>query len=209
MKTIILKPNHKYLSKLYLQLSILFALWLMASGAFAALMAGEPDVGPSGARQIMFIAFLIGLATWLPGMALAAPYYRSLSYEIHEDEVIVRAGIITRSIKHVPYRTVTNLTIKRGLFDRYLFNLGTLDIQTAGMSGSTGAEESLAGLTDVEAVYDVVVEELRRFRGAMGPTATELTGSPVSRPPISKGTDLTVEAILNELQAIRHAVETK
>jgi uncharacterized membrane protein YdbT with pleckstrin-like domain len=113
-----------------------------------------------------------------------------------EDEVIVHVGIITHSIKHVPYRTVTNITIKRDIFDRWFFKLGSLSIQTAGMSGQTGAEENLVGLENVQEVYEMVVTELRRFRGAMPPT-TGQEGEPPD------GT----AALLAEVQAIRQLLE--
>ena len=41
------------------------------------------------------------------------------------------------------------------------------------MSGQTGAEESLVGLENVQEVYELVVTELRRFRGAMSPTTVQ------------------------------------
>ncbi len=126
---------------------------------------------------------------------------RSLSYEIQDDEVVVRVGIITQAVKHVPYRTVTNLTIKRGLLDRWLFDIGTLNIQTAGMSGTTGAEESLVGLPNVQEVYEIVATELRRFRGGMAPTAAEVESEPGTAPTHELG------AILAEVRAIRQALE--
>ena len=134
-------------------------------------------------------------------MLLTGPYYRSLSYEIQDDEVIVHVGILTKSVKHVPYRTVTNLTVKRDILDRWLFGLGTLNIQTAGMSGQTGAEERLVGLTNVQEVYEMVVTELRRFRGGMAPTAAEAESASavVSADALS--------AILAEVRAIRQALE--
>jgi hypothetical protein len=46
-----------------------------------------------------------------------------------------------------------NVGKKRDILDRWLFGLGTLNIQTAGMSGLTGAEESLVGLPNVQEVY--------------------------------------------------------
>ena len=104
-------------------------------------------------------------------MILSIPYFRSLRYEILEDEVIVHVGIITHSVKHVPYRTVTNITVKRDILDRWFFNLGSLNIQTAGMSGQSGAEEKLVGMENIQEIYESVVSELRRFRGAMPPTA--------------------------------------
>jgi uncharacterized membrane protein YdbT with pleckstrin-like domain len=126
-------------------------------------------------------------------MIMSVFYYRSLSYEIQDDEIIVRVGIVTKSVKHVPYRTVTNITIKRGILDR-AFNIGTLAIQTAGMSGTSGAEQSLVGLVDVQSVYDDVVVKLRQFRGAMSPTGA--AEEPATEDPV-----------LEELRAIRRALE--
>lgn len=105
----------------------------------------------------------------IPWLLLIPAYSRSLTYEIQDDEVIVRVGIITKSVKHVPYRTVTNLEVKRDPFDR-LLGLGTLKVQTAGMSGQTGAEESLVGLPNYVEIYETVAATLRRFRQVMAPT---------------------------------------
>jgi uncharacterized membrane protein YdbT with pleckstrin-like domain len=131
-------------------------------------------------------------------MILSVPYFRSLRYEILEDEVIVHVGIITHSVKHVPYRTVTNITIRRDIFDRWFFNLGSLNIQTAGMSGQSGAEEKLVGLKNVQEVYEIVVTELRRFRGAMSPTSVQ------EELPADSSASL-----IEEVKAIRQLLEQK
>ena len=108
----------------------------------------------------------------------------------------MHVGILTHSVKHVPYRTVTNITVKRDILDRWFFNLGSLSIQTAGMSGQSGAEENLVGLENVQEVYEIVVSELRRFRGAMPPTT-------VQEEPLTNGS----KALLAEVQAIRELLE--
>jgi putative membrane protein len=141
-------------------------------------------------------------AAWLLAMLLAGPYYRSLRYEIEADEVVVRAGIWTKSVKHVPYRTVTNITVKRDVLDR-LLGLGTLTIQTAGMSGTKGAEESLVGLGEVAEVYTSVAQELRRFRGAMSPTQSEMESA------APDGQEFSLGAILTEIRAIRQTLEAR
>ena len=82
-----------------------------------------------------------------------------------------------------------------------MFGIGTLNIQTAGMSGTTGAEESLEGLDNVQEVYDIVATELRRFRGSMAPTAADVEGEAVAASPDA------LSAILTEVRAIRHALE--
>jgi len=199
MQTKTFKPNPRYLGKLRLVITIV-ALLILAGGALTGwLMSFDKSIGASGFRIVVIVTAILDAIWWVPAMLLTGPYYRSLSYEIQDDEVIVRVGIWTRSVKHVPYRTVTNLTVKRDILDRWLFGLGTLNIQTAGMSGQTGAEESLVGLTNVQEVYELVVTELRRFRGGMAPTAAEVEGEPSVADALN--------AILTEVRAIRQALE--
>ncbi|MGD8857619.1 MAG: PH domain-containing protein [Chloroflexota bacterium] len=195
----VFEPSSRYLAKIRLQTSIiLFLIYLGCAPLALAFGANNPD------GDVWYLAISAGviLICWLVGMALTGPYYRSLRYEVMADEVIVRAGIVTTSVKHVPYRTVTNITVRRGLMDRWLFGLGTLNIQTAGMSGTTGAEESLVGLPDVQAVYDIVVTELRRFRGSQAPTAAD---DDVPAPAAMADGQLT--QLLVEVRAIRQILE--
>lgn len=199
MQTKTFKPSSKYLSKLRLNITIVALLILAGSVLLGWLMSFDKSIGTSGFRIIVIVTAVADAIWWVPAMLLTGPYYRSLSYEIQDDEVIVHVGIWTKSVKHVPYRTVTNLTVKRDILDRWLFGLGTLNIQTAGMSGQTGAEESLVGLPNVQEVYEMVVTELRRFRGGMAPTAAEVEGAPSAARALS--------AILAEVRAIRQSLE--
>ncbi|NIN64154.1 MAG: PH domain-containing protein [Anaerolineae bacterium] len=189
------KPSPRYLVKLCVGITI--AAWLSIIGTlFLALVI--PD------REATIIFGLMALAqvvVWVLALILSAPFYASLRYEIQDDEVIVDVGIITHSVKHVPYRTVTNVVVRRDIFDRWFFGLGSLHIQTAGMSGQSGAEEKLVGLTNVQEAYDMVVKELRRFRGGMAPTAAEV------EPEASLASADALSAILGELKAIRKALE--
>ena len=163
-------PNSKYQFKMMLVITLIGFLILIGMGILSSLIGLDDP----GAGLVIFGFAFAGLAIyWVVGMLLSIPYYRSLKYEILEDEVIVNVGIFTHSVKHVPFRTVTNITVNRDIFDRWIFNLGTLNIQTAGMSGQKGAEESLVGLDNVQEVYELVATELRRFRGAMAPTTVQ------------------------------------
>lgn len=191
-------PNPKYQIKLLVVNTVIAFLILVGTGILAALI-GLDD--PNAALTIFLIFTGCDALYWLAAIAVVLPYYRSLRYEIHEDEVIVHVGIFTQSIKHVPYRTVTNITISRDIFDRWFFNLGTLQIQTAGMSGQSGAEEKLVGLENVQEVYEMVVKELRRFRGGMSPTASEEEPKEIAE---GTSTDL-----LEEVRAIRHLLESE
>ena len=189
-------PNPRYLRKLFLVMTVI-ALLVIVSGLLLSWPIGL-DEGPEVAGNIIRGTFILNLLWYIPALILIGPYYRSLKYEIRDDEVIVHVGIWTRSVKHVPFRTVTNLKVNRDIFDRWFFGLGSLNIQTAGMSGNKGAEESLVGLQNIDEIYEIVGSRLRQYRGAMSPNAAEEDDS---------GKEATLEAILTEIKGIRSAVE--
>ncbi|NIV40201.1 MAG: PH domain-containing protein [Anaerolineae bacterium] len=202
MKARSVAPDRKYLFRMRL-IATIVALAILAGGILLGLilaLTGEIRLG--GAMALFIVAVILNGLWWLIALILSGPYYRSLRYEIQDDEVVVYAGIWTKSVKHVPYRTVTNLQVKRDIVDRWL-GLGTLNIQTAGMSGQTGVEERLVGLSGVQEVYEVVAEELRRFRGGMAPTQADVEVEPEVAPQGSLG------EILAELRAIRKSLEAR
>jgi len=184
-------------------LATVVALAVLAGGIILGLiltLTGDMRLG--GAIALLLVAIVLNGLWLLIFVLLSGPYFRSLRYEIQDDEVVVHVGIWTKSVKHVPYRTVTNMQVKRDVIDRWL-GLGTLNIQTAGMSGQTGAEERLVGLSDVQEVYESVAEELRRFRGGMAPTQADIEVEPTAAPQDGLG------EILAEVRAIRKSLEAR
>jgi membrane protein YdbS with pleckstrin-like domain len=116
----------------------------------------------------------VGNLIWLlPTLAGIKIYIDSIEYSVVSEsgeaspEIYVRKGIINITKKHVPFRTITNISSRAGIFDR-LFGIGNVEIQTAGYSGSptgpTGPEEKLEGIRAFEALTDFVLAELRKFR---------------------------------------------
>jgi len=203
MKQKVFTPSPNHLRKLRLIATLIAVLaWLSVAWVYFPIRS---DSGSSSATTYLWILSGVIVVGWLVGLSLTGPYFRSLRYEVDDDEVIVHVGIVTKSVKHVPYRTVTNITIKRGLLDRWFFGLGTLAIQTAGMSGTQGAEESLEGLPNVHEVYDIVVAELRRFRGSMGPTAAGVEGETGVAP--AGAANGTLKQLLAEVKTIRQTLE--
>ena len=200
MKTRSVKPDPKYLFRMRL-IATLVALAIIVGGILLGVILGVSGELRLGGVLILISSNLVlnGL-WWLVAMVLSGPYFRSLRYEIQDDEVVVYVGIWTKSVKHVPYRTVTNMQVKRDVVDR-LLGLGTLNIQTAGMSGQKGAEEQLVGLSNVQEVYESVAGELRRFRGAMAPTQAGVEEEPAAALPGDLG------EILAEVRAIRVSLE--
>lgn len=192
----ILYPDPRYKSKLVVEvvlMMILVALWWTVPAMY---FAGNELDGPTLG---VVLSVAVNLILLVAPLLFVGPYYRSLRYEILDDEVIVVAGILTKSVKHVPYRTVTNLKVTRGPIDR-LFGLGSLAIQTAGMSGTTGAEENLVGLSDVQEVYEEVAARLRRYRSAM---AADQASEGAESLPAPAMDGVLLSEILDELRAIR------
>ena len=93
--------------------------------------------------------------------------------------------------------------MKSDLLDRWLFNLGSLEIQTAGISGKTAPEQKLEGLDNVGEIYKPVAAKLRRYRGAMTPTVAEIEPER-SEPSVGVGAEL-----LEEVRNIRRLIEEK
>ena len=202
MKARTVTPDRKYLFRMRL-IATIVALAILAGGILLGMilaLTGEIRLG--GALALFSVTVVLNGLWWVVALILIGPYYRSLRYEVQDDEVVVNAGIWTKSVKHVPYRTVTNLQVKRDVVDRWL-GIGTLNIQTAGMSGQTGAEERLVGLSNVQEVYEAVAEELRRFRGGMAPTQADVEAEPAVTLPDGLG------KILTEVRAIRKSLEER
>ncbi len=187
-----LRPDRDYLLKLYAATLVVFVIFFLP----LILLGLVPELGLG-----YILIFIAANALWLvPTFILLPFYYRSISYELRADEIVVYKGVITKSTKVVPYRTVTNLDLKRDPFDRFL-RLGTLRVETAGMSGQTGAEISLVGMSDYEGVQRLVREQLRRYRASYA-TTTE-GGGAAERP--SEALTL----LLEEVREIKEIIQRK
>lgn len=158
MQTKQFTPSPKYLTKLRVTLSLIALMVLICGFVIGVPIAFSEGFGALAITLVVML--VLNLLWWVPGMLLTGPYYHSLRYEIHADEMIMNVGVVTKSVKHVPFRTVTNLTVKRGILDRW-FGIGTLDIETAGMSNTQGVpEQSLVGLENPQEIYEIVVTAL-------------------------------------------------
>jgi len=126
-------------------------------------------------------------------------YYESMWYELHEDEMRWKRGVIFRRTGIVPFNRITNLDIRQGPVMRKL-DISTISIQTAGYSGQAQAAE-----IRIEAI--VHAEELRELirsmvRMSVGGDGTGTGG----RAPSVKTTEI---QILDELRAIRELLQRR
>ena len=177
----IFKPSRAFLHKMMSQTVLLFIIiWLMAVLSFVgiAFMAATDPTNPSAAQIIGEWILLVNLWTvslnlvWLlPAVIVIPLYFKSIEYSVKAEtgdtmpEIYSKRGIITITRRHVPFRTITNISSKAGPFDR-LFKIGSVHIETAGYSGPNqkGPEETLGGIVFYEEVRDFILKELRKFK---------------------------------------------
>ncbi len=166
------KPNiqlrTKYVSYLASPLGF---LWILINSISWIIVYNDREVSFQDINKYVLlptsIVVVITLSIFTPLIIL---YYHSMHYEIVEDEVHVNRGIITKTRKIVPYRTITNIEIKRGPFDRIL-GIGTIELQTAGFSSNKmGPEERLDGLPidELNIIQLMLIDNIREIRGSPG-----------------------------------------
>jgi membrane protein YdbS with pleckstrin-like domain len=183
------KPSKAYLKKRILDLwlgAVFF--WLVILGSwFGISLIGffDPDLLWMN-FAVWWQPITIGMwnfnIIWLiPGMILTYAYVRSIEYSVISEsgesmpEVYVQKGIFNLTRKHVPFRTITNISTKSGPLDR-LFGIGSVYVETAGFSGERKEpEEKLEGIEFYEEVRDFILQELRKFRAPYA-TGTEAAG---------------------------------
>jgi membrane protein YdbS with pleckstrin-like domain len=155
----------------------------------------------------MNVAVLVFDLVWLiPGFILLHFYVRSIEYSVISEtgktmpEIYVKKGIVSVTRKHVPFRTITNISTTAGPLDR-LFGIGSVEIETAGYSGQRrGPEEKLSGISFYEEVRDFILQELRRYRGQYALT-TEVV--PREEEPVPKLPGRFDDDILRTLREMR------
>jgi membrane protein YdbS with pleckstrin-like domain len=175
----IFKPSRKYLRKLQLQMVfLLFIIWLFTVLTFLLVSTTLPYSDPYSYRLIN--SWIVPVNLWIilpnllwliPALIVVPKYFRSIEYSVKAEsgdtmpEIYSKRGIVTITRKHIPFRTITNISSRAGPFDR-LFNIGSVHIETAGYSGSnkSGPEEKIAGVVFFEEVRDFILKELRKFR---------------------------------------------
>lgn len=114
---------------------------------------------------IGFAAYLaIGLLVVIAIMFLSRIYIDAISYQVHGTEVVVFKGLLNKTEKHVPFRTITNISSRAGPLDR-LLGIGCVFIETAGQAGPRhGPEERIEGIRVYKEVRDFILKELRKVR---------------------------------------------
>jgi len=179
----VFRPSKAFRNKYWaIELIVGFLFWAIQSlglmGVAFLISITEPSEIPNYAyflattwQLVNYWVLIIDLIWLIPALMITPIYVRSIEYSVTGQsgetlpEIYVKKGIINITRKHVPFRTITNISSRAGPFDR-AFGIGTVEIETAGYSGPQhrGPEEKLEGIKFYEEVRDFILRELRRFR---------------------------------------------
>jgi membrane protein YdbS with pleckstrin-like domain len=133
-------------------------------------------------------------------VALVPLYFRyhTLRYEVDDEGITARWGLLFRREVLLSYARIQDIHLTSNLVERWL-GLAKVQVQTA--SGSAGAELTVEGMPQFEAIRDFLYT---RMRGARGPAATP--GGPA---PDGAGPDELTAALRDvaaEVRALRLAL---
>lgn len=153
---------------------------------------------PDDKLLTLYGIYALGTTVFFP-FAIIPLYFRfkTLRYRFDEEGVAVSYGIFWRKETYLAYARIQDIHVTRNIFERWL-GLGTVQIQTA--SGSSGAAESIVGVTQFNAIRNYLYAHMR---GHGRSTAAE--GKMVAAAPL----DLALEGIRDELRAVRLMLEER
>lgn len=132
--------------------------------------------------------------------------YHTLRYEIDDEGVSMRWGILFRREVSLTYSRIQDIHLSSNFIERWL-GLARIQIQTA--SGSAGAEMTIEGLKDFESLRNFLYS---RMRGVRRDRARAVAQEETRETAPLESTDA-LAAILadavDELRAIRRALESR
>ncbi len=220
----IFRPSSAFRNKLWIE-GILTAatIWVMAVGLWLgiAYLISLDDGWPFGIyveTWWMLVNFWLGVINviWLvPALILVPMYINRIEYSVIAEsgktmpEIYVKKGIIKITRKHVPFRTITNISSTSGPFDR-LFGIGNVLVETAGFSGSMmGPEEKIEGVRFYEEVRDFILNELRKFRDPYVTTTEVVLPREEPVPRMADSLDDEMLITLREIRNVMRKLERK
>jgi uncharacterized protein len=146
-----------------------------------------------------------------PALPILLPYYwfryHSMRYKFTDEGISMSWGILFRRQIIINYARIQDIHLRSNIVERWL-GLAKVLIQTA--SGSTGAEMTLEGLQEYEAVRDFLYSKMRGVKDHAHLPAGSAPAAPAGA--LSAGNAELAAALREtaaELRAVREALERR
>ena len=130
---------------------------------------------------IVFVVVILFCRLW------AGLYWKNYSFELQDDRIVIKRGVIGKRTANIPYERIQNVNIWKGILER-IYGLSTVRIETAGgvQFGGGGygtmlslAEGTIQGLEDPEVITEYIMSRVRGKDGLgdIGSGTGELTST--------------------------------
>lgn len=180
-------------------LSVNFILFFLLVMSFTVLPVLLAVTGPD--PLVLVILAAIVLVPVIVFFAWVGLYYRSMWYELRDDEMSWKRGVWFQTTGIVPYNRITNIDIRQGPVMRML-GISTLAVQTAGYSGQAVPEIRIEGMEHAGELRELIRSLVRQ----PGTGGDGTGGAPARAPSSPAAVD---QKILDELVKIRQLLETQ
>lgn len=159
---------------------------------------------PDGRLMTYYLLMAVAIPPLFPILILPLYFrYHTLRYRFDAEGVSMRWGILFRREIVLNYARIQDIQIRANVVERWL-GLARIELQTA--AGSAGAEMTLEGFRNYEAIRDYLYQRMRGARGE----APRAGGVPEAR---VQRRDETLAALLRdvaaELRGIREVLEQR
>ncbi len=143
--------------------------------------------------------FVRNVWSWVAGFLIllwvVTPWFQyfwiiNLKYSVKDSRLVIHKGMITKKKVSIPFSAITDFTLSRSLFERWL-DIGTIYIQTAGQGVQPGAYEGkLEGIVDFDSLHSVLRLKVKASRG----NQAEINGVPI-------------ESVTDEIEVLKSILE--
>jgi uncharacterized protein len=134
--------------------------------------------------------------------------YSTMRYKFTAEGISMRWGILFRREVIIHYARIQDIHLRSNVLERWL-GLARVLVQTA--SGNAGAEMTLEGLKEFEAVRDFLYARMRGVKdpGRRSVAATEISSTALTSTGESGELAAALREVAAELRATREAIETQ
>lgn len=179
----------------------------LRGGIEARLLGGELHPDSNLFKYYAIASLAAGPFFWAPLIPLYFRYH-TMRYRFDEEGVSMRWGILFRREVSLTYARIQDIHLSSNLVERWL-GLAKIQVQTA--SGSSGAEMTIEGFRDFEAVRDFLYSRMRGAREGADPPAalparadTAAIAAPAGAAPSELAAAM--REVARELRAVREAL---
>ena len=132
--------------------------------------------------------------------------YHTLGFRFDEEGISMRWGILFRREINLTYARIQDIHLRSNFVERWL-GLARIEVQTA--SGSSGAEMTLEGLLEFEAIRDYLYTRMRGSHERRSTTARVSAASARGDSEAMQDLAHTLREVAAELRGVREALDSR